>query len=179
MDKALEQGASQKDVQRFWEYLLEKIFPIIYTTVCSRFPENADEYTYEVIEKKFLKISIEVYRRKMVYLIPFVLRTTINYCNTIHSRLKKKTERQVPMEDAFGNHQAVYDPTRKVENGMDINAALASIPNMQAKAFILHHVEGYTYEEIAAQLGKTKGAVSQLMVRAKKNLRNFFDDCYI
>lgn len=50
-------------------------------------------------------------------------------------------------------------------------AALAELPPRQAQAFCLHHLEDWSYREVALHLGVTVDGVGVLLHRARKRLR--------
>ena len=54
--------------------------------------------------------------------------------------------------------------------------ALARLPESQRLAVELHHLQGLPLSEIAAQLGRTKGAVAQLLFRGLTRLRELLSD---
>ena len=53
----------------------------------------------------------------------------------------------------------------------DVMAAVAALPERQRAAIVLRELEGRSYEEIAAELGVTGGAVRALLNRAHSTLR--------
>jgi RNA polymerase sigma factor (sigma-70 family) len=79
------------------------------------------------------------------------------------------------------NHEAVDDqfdgvvqPPQAVEQRervRDVVRAVQDLPARQRDAVILRELEGRSYDEIAAELGVTGGAVRQLLNRARNNLR--------
>lgn len=54
---------------------------------------------------------------------------------------------------------------------LDLEAAIAMLPPGARRVFVLHDVEGYTHEEIAAQTGVTTGATKSQLHRARMLLR--------
>lgn len=64
-------------------------------------------------------------------------------------------------------------PTRPVAVGerLDLEAAIAGLPNGARKVFVLHDVEGFTHEEIGVQLGITPGGSKAQLHRARMLLR--------
>jgi RNA polymerase sigma-70 factor (ECF subfamily) len=50
-------------------------------------------------------------------------------------------------------------------------AALTQLPDDQRQAIELHHLQGRPLAEVAAELGRSKGAVAALLFRAVKKLR--------
>jgi len=53
---------------------------------------------------------------------------------------------------------------------MDLERAIASLPNGARTAFVLHEIEGYQHGEIAAHLGVAEGTVKAQLHRARKLL---------
>jgi RNA polymerase sigma-70 factor (ECF subfamily) len=59
------------------------------------------------------------------------------------------------------------------ELGMDFEAAIERLPGGARAVFVLHDVEGYKHEEIAALLGVTSGTTKAQLHRARMLLREF------
>jgi RNA polymerase sigma-70 factor, ECF subfamily len=57
------------------------------------------------------------------------------------------------------------------ELGMDFESAIARLPDGARTVFVLHDVEGYRHEEIAALLGVTSGTTKAQLHRARMLLR--------
>jgi len=53
--------------------------------------------------------------------------------------------------------------------------ALAQLPDDQRTAVELHHLQGLPLAEVAAQLGRTKGATAALLFRGLKKLRQLLE----
>lgn len=58
---------------------------------------------------------------------------------------------------------------------MDLEAAMASLPEGTRTVFVMHEVEGYTHEEIARLTGRAEGTCKALLHRARKLLRERLD----
>ena len=54
--------------------------------------------------------------------------------------------------------------------------ALAELPDDQRRAVELHHLKGLTLVDIAAEMGRTKGAVAALLFRGLKKLRELLSE---
>jgi RNA polymerase sigma-70 factor (ECF subfamily) len=57
------------------------------------------------------------------------------------------------------------------EELLRLATALAALPEDQRRAVEMHHLEGRPLAEVAAVLGRSKGAVAQLLFRGLKKLR--------
>lgn len=86
---------------------------------------------------------------------------------------KRRTARVLPMEDpdAIGAFATSGSPDLQ----MDLDRAIASLPRGARVAFVLHEIEGYKHEEIAAQLGIAPGTVKAQLHRARKLLIQALD----
>jgi RNA polymerase sigma-70 factor (ECF subfamily) len=65
------------------------------------------------------------------------------------------------------------DLTRRssIDNAMDLDAALGSLPSVSRAIVWLHDVEGYTHKEIADLMGKTESFSKSQLSRAYQRLR--------
>lgn len=57
------------------------------------------------------------------------------------------------------------------ELGLDFEGAIAALPEGARAVFVLHDIEGYRHEEIAALLGVTSGTTKAQLHRARMALR--------
>ena len=53
---------------------------------------------------------------------------------------------------------------------VDLERAIASLPEGARMAFVLHEIEGFQHDEIASQLGIAAGTVKAQLHRARKLL---------
>ncbi len=53
---------------------------------------------------------------------------------------------------------------------VDLERAIAGLPEGARMAFVLHEIEGFQHDEIAAQLGVAAGTVKAQLHRARKLL---------
>ena len=70
-------------------------------------------------------------------------------------------------------------PSMKVQRGenlLQMARAIEELPEAQREALILHYLEQKTMQEIAEELGKTRGAVAGLVRRGLAALREFFGE---
>ena len=72
------------------------------------------------------------------------------------------------MQDTSALDAAVS--TDSPEMRMDLENAIAALPTGARMAFVLHEIEGYQHDEIAAQLGIAAGTVKAQLHRARKLL---------
>jgi RNA polymerase sigma-70 factor (ECF subfamily) len=67
----------------------------------------------------------------------------------------------------------VYEVPRASQEGirLDLEAAMAKLPEATRTVFVMHDVEGFTHEEIARLTGRAEGTCKTLLHRARKMLR--------
>jgi RNA polymerase sigma-70 factor, ECF subfamily len=107
----------------------------------------------------------------------WVFRILRNRCKDY---LKSRRRRDVPLTDD-GPHAAGAsdDPGRTMERGelgQRLSAAMARIPESQREAFLLKHVEGRSYEEMAEMLGVGVSALKMRVMRAREALQEMLRD---
>lgn len=65
-------------------------------------------------------------------------------------------------------------PSRQLaqhEEAIRLAAAIARLPEAQAEAVVLHHLQGWPLSEVSRQLGRTEAAVAGLLHRGLRKLR--------
>ena len=92
------------------------------------------------------------------------------------------------MQSLFSNqeeehlHPAEFDhpgvQLEKKERAGELFSALKQIPDNQRIAFMLHKLEGQSYQEVAEIMNISLYAVESLMNRAKTNLRKVLSGYY-
>ena len=65
----------------------------------------------------------------------------------------------------------VASPVDPLPMKLDLEAAIAQLPNGYRLVLVLHDVEGYTHEEIAIRLGIEPGSSKSQLSRARRTLR--------
>lgn len=77
-----------------------------------------------------------------------------------------------------GNDEEERSPERFVSARKDLESveqALHDLPEKCRKAFLLHRINAYSYQEIADELGVSVSSVEKYLMRAMKFLRENFD----
>lgn len=69
-------------------------------------------------------------------------------------------------EEVFGSHTSAGD----LETRMDLETALASLPQGARTVFVLHDMEGYSHDEIAQMTGIAAGTARAQLWRARRAL---------
>jgi RNA polymerase sigma-70 factor (ECF subfamily) len=85
----------------------------------------------------------------------------------------RREARVVPADDAI----LELAPARSTstELGIDIERAIAALPEGARTALVLHDIEGYTHAEIGEMLGIAPGTVKAQLHRARRLLQNWLE----
>jgi len=91
-----------------------------------------------------------------------------------NTALNALRDRALGHEELSESLDGMDRPDQLLESGerfRDVMVAVAALPERQRDAIVLREMEGRSYEEIAAELGVTGGAVRQLLHRGRSSLR--------
>jgi len=96
-------------------------------------------------------------------------RLTVNVVYSAHRSNARREERTMEVEDLEAYSPAAR-PERPAER-MDLEEAIAKLPPGARRIFVLHDVEGYQHDEIAAMTGLAVGTSKAQLHRARRMLR--------
>lgn len=106
----------------------------------------------------------------------WVFRIVRNRCK---DWLKNRRQHTAPLEDDGHPAPDADDPARTLERselGRVVDAALLRIPVAQREAFLLKHVDGLSYEEMAERLDTGVSALKMRVMRAREALQEILRD---
>jgi RNA polymerase sigma factor (sigma-70 family) len=129
-------------------------------------PERAED----VVQQAFVK-AYEAMRRDAaeLNLKPWLYRIAHNGAlNALRDRALVHAELDERIDGVERPEQAL----ERTFGLRELVVAVQALPERQRNAILLRELEGRSYEEIAAELGVTDGAVRQLLNRARKSLRS-------
>ncbi len=159
--------AATGDVQAF-EQLYHAHAGRVYA-VCLRLsgdPTRAEDIVQEVFIRLWERIG--TYRARSAF-STWLHRLTVNLAvDRMRAELRRSVRETVG--DGLESHPAPH-PVLSTEAGMELEAAIASLPLGARTAFVLHDVEGYRHEEIARLTGLAAGTSKAQLHRARKLLR--------
>ena len=89
--------------------------------------------------------------------------------NVVLGARESRYRERVVADDA--EVQAAQSPTREPGDRVDLERAIAKLPEGARTALVLHDIEGYTHDEIARKLGLSPGTSKAQLHRARKLLR--------
>jgi len=92
--------------------------------------------------------------------------------NTVldHLRREKRLQARVEFTDEAIEGDD-HEPPVSIEETLDLEAAIASLPTHARAILVLHDIEGYTHEEIAAMMGIATGTSKAQLHRARTLLK--------
>ena len=99
--------------------------------------------------------------------------------NRCKDHLKSRRRRDLPLLDDTHPAAPGDDPGltfERAELGSVVGEALARLPEAQREAFLLKHVEGKSYEEMADALGIGISALKMRVMRAREALMEMLKD---
>ncbi|MCI0414994.1 RNA polymerase sigma factor [bacterium] len=79
------------------------------------------------------------------------------------------TRPYIEINEELEDPKSTFDPELRI----DLQSALAMLPDRQRAVFLLHDLEGYTHEEIGALLGIESGTSKSQLFHARKLLRSY------
>ena len=89
--------------------------------------------------------------------------------------LKDRRRKNVPLDESAAQVPSRDDPATDLERaelGRAVSTALRSLPEAQREAFLLKHVDGRSYEEMAEMLGGSVSALKMRVMRAREALQS-------
>jgi RNA polymerase sigma-70 factor, ECF subfamily len=96
-----------------------------------------------------------------------------NCCRSLRTRLRQLQRRAAPLDEQLRDDLADAALATATRSDVDrVHRALATLPTAQREAFLLHHLEGFSYEEIAEMTGT---GVSACKMRAKRAMDTIRD----
>lgn len=99
--------------------------------------------------------------------------------NACKDHLKSRRRKDVRLDDATIHAAAASNPQKDLERAetrAQLEGALARLPETLREAFILKHVEGMSYEEIAAVMDTSVPALKMRVHRARESLKELLSE---
>jgi RNA polymerase sigma-70 factor (ECF subfamily) len=132
-------------------------------------PDAADDLTQDIFVRAWDKLA--TFRGDSAF-GTWLHRLAVNVVLSRHR--SERNERTWIVDDevalAMAARATAHPATR-----MDLDAAIARLPDGARRVFVLHDVEGWTHEEIAEQMGLVPGTSKSQLSRARAALRRMLD----
>jgi RNA polymerase sigma-70 factor (ECF subfamily) len=163
-DERLLIEAAQRDPRRFGE-LYENNFDHVYAFVASRVFDRAEaeDVTAEVFHRALANLAQFEWRGT-----PFVAWLIRIASNTVADRWQQRSRRQ-EISDSDVQEAGRNDGT---ERRVMLAQLIEELPPEQKLVVLRRFIEQRSIRDIAAELGRSEGAVKQLQFRALQNLRS-------
>ncbi|HEU0077758.1 MAG TPA: sigma-70 family RNA polymerase sigma factor [Longimicrobiaceae bacterium] len=101
----------------------------------------------------------------------WVFRILVNRCK---DHLKSRRRHTLPLEEDTATTPDSDNPAISADRAdmrQMVERALATLPEAQREAFLLKHLEGHSYEEMAEMLGASVSALKMRVLRAREALQ--------
>ncbi|BCA53923.1 putative RNA polymerase sigma factor FecI [Nitrospira sp. KM1] len=142
---------------------------------------RSKELATDLVQEAFTRILGIAGKENVIYPRSLLYRTAINLAiDHLRSRKTPTCSLSEPVtEDAALNVASLIPtPDRELsakQQLQQVQAVIDQLPPRCRHAFLLHRVEGYSYVQIARELGISKSAVEKLITRALKQCWNSLD----
>ena len=172
---------AKRGEEKAFETLFRQYKHRVYS-VCLRMIGNTAE-AEELTQEAFLQVfrKIQTFRGESAF-STWLHRLSVNI---VLMRLRKKSVMVTPLEDGaegeeFEELQKEYGAPDLVLAGsidrVHLERAIAQLPPGYRQAFVLHDVEGYEHDEIAALLGCSIGNSKSQLHKGRTKLRKLLHD---
>ena len=150
-----------------FEQLYREHSPKVYA-LCLRLSGGRTDEATELLQDAFIRAwrGLKNFRGDSAF-SSWLHRLTVNAMLERARSDKRRTARVLFMEQP-GTELSVVE--ERPDAKMDLENAIASLPEGARIVFVLHEIEGYQHAEIAEQLGVAEGTVKAQMHRARKLL---------
>ncbi len=153
------------NIKRLIETYSDMILKIAYQHTGNM--HDAEDITQEVflsVIKKDMKSFSREHEKS------YIIRTTINKCNSLHRKNKKLNV--VYLDEIYKNPDEPVFST----NERSILKEIRSLDSKYRNALYLHYYEGYKASEIAKILHTTTGNVTSLLKRGREKLKKLLEE---
>jgi len=150
---------------------------------------------YETIRRRVyaagldLELAEDVTQEAMIIALQFwervsVMEHPVAYVSTIAINILRRVRRKEAKAGLVHGHvdfdlhlaAATPSPENGVTSRIGLERALRFIPAEQAECFVLHHMFGYPYQEVALTMGIPEGTAKSRVHAARKSLREIIGD---
>lgn len=154
--------AQEGDVQAFEALYRQHVGRV--HALCRRMaPSEADELTQRAFVRAWEALSSFQGRSACG---SWLHRLAVNVILTEKRSAARRTARVIVIDEPGGSHAP-----RSVEAGMDLERAIAALPERAREVFVLLDIEGYKHREIADAMSISEGTSKGQLHRARKLLR--------
>jgi RNA polymerase sigma-70 factor, ECF subfamily len=148
---------------------VDRVFRLVYRMAGDS--DRAQDYTQETFIRAFSRLAdFRGEAALSTWLGSIAISVTLNGLR----KVRRRQEREVALDDVGQMHRTprLAEPDLKAR----LRQAIDDLPDGYRAVFIMHEVEGYTHEEIAASLGVQPGTSKAQLFRARARLREALAD---
>jgi len=135
-----------------------------------RNPDDADDAVQETFVRVFRALPRYEERQRFE---SWLFQILGNCCRTANTVSRRDALRTTTDEQAVAHLAASDDPARAAEMQWSdtVRRALAELPDYNREIFLLHYIEGFSYDEIERMTGVRQSALKMRVKRASDALR--------
>jgi RNA polymerase sigma-70 factor (ECF subfamily) len=148
---------------------VDKVFRLVYRMAGDL--DRAQDFTQETFIRAFSRLAdFRGEAALSTWLGSIAISVTLNGLR----KVRRRNEREVFLDDgvSVGRTAIEAEPDLKIR----LAQAIDDLPEGYRAVFVMHDVEGYTHEEIAASLGVHPGTSKAQLFRARARLRESLAD---
>lgn len=147
---------------------VDRVFRLVYRMAGDL--DRAQDYTQETFIRAFSRLKdFRGEAALSTWLGSIAISVTLNGLR----KVRRMNQREVALDDMVAaNRQPEAEPDLKAH----LRRAIDGLPDGYRAVFVMHDVEGYTHEEIAASLGVHPGTSKAQLFRARARLREALAD---
>jgi len=164
LDRA--RGGDQSAFEQIYRLHVNRVFALCLRMSADR--DLAESLTQDAFVRAWRNLSGFEGRSRFT---TWLHRLTVNVVLDQRRKTRRKDARETPLEE---NPVARHIPETRTENGghrMDLEKAIAALPDGARSAFVLHDVQGYKIREIAELSDLAEGTIKAQLHRARRLLR--------
>jgi RNA polymerase sigma-70 factor (ECF subfamily) len=144
--------------------------------LCLRLTGNrrdAEERTQDVFVQAWRRLS--TFRGESA-ISTWLHRLTVNLVLTERRSTRRREQRVLAVEDPVVLEKPGSAPALTAgEAGIDLERAIAKLPDGAREVLVLHDIEGYTHQEIGEACGIAEGTSKAQLFRARRLLRGMLE----
>lgn len=133
-------------------------------------PDDASDAVQETFVRVYRALPRYEERQRFESWLFQILGNCCRTANTVHQRHASRTTNDEAVLDRI---PAEEDPRQSLDRewSEEVRRALARVPEYNREIFLLHYVEGFSYEEIEQMTGVRQSALKMRVKRAADALR--------
>lgn len=162
-------AAAAGDVRAFERVYRRHVARIHSTAVRMLGVEEADDATQDVFVRAWQRLG--QFRGDSAF-GTWLFRLAINVMLSRREVVSVRARRHVDDAELV---DTLSSPEASPELGLDFEAAIERLPPGMRQIFVLHDIEGYKHDEIAAMLGIAQGTSKSQLHRVRMALRKYLD----